>query len=117
MIVAPSPRREWPRNEIDRFVLAKLEAASMKPNETAEAVRRLEAAGYANVGKTNLHEFAYGITSANPHFGTVPGITAAQQAQVEWTHWNDAVNVYGRDPATGFGEDALSRGNAAAPSR
>jgi aspartyl-tRNA(Asn)/glutamyl-tRNA(Gln) amidotransferase subunit A len=42
------------------------------PDETAEAVRRLEAVGYANVGKTNLHEFAYGITSANPHFGTVP---------------------------------------------
>src|ERR671922_145065 len=42
------------------------------PAETAEAVRRAEAAGYANVGKTNLHEFAYGITSANPHFGTVP---------------------------------------------
>jgi aspartyl-tRNA(Asn)/glutamyl-tRNA(Gln) amidotransferase subunit A len=35
-------------------------------------VRRAEAAGYANVGKTNLHEFAYGITSENPHFGTVP---------------------------------------------
>ena len=32
----------------------------------------LEAAGYANVGKTNLHEFAYGITSVNPHYGTVP---------------------------------------------
>ena len=32
----------------------------------------LEAAGYANVGKTNLHEFAYGVTSQNPHFGTVP---------------------------------------------
>jgi aspartyl-tRNA(Asn)/glutamyl-tRNA(Gln) amidotransferase subunit A len=42
------------------------------PAETAEAVRRLEAAGYANVGKTNLHEFAYGTTSENPHFGTVP---------------------------------------------
>jgi aspartyl-tRNA(Asn)/glutamyl-tRNA(Gln) amidotransferase subunit A len=42
------------------------------PQETAEAVARLEAAGYVNVGKTNLHEFAYGITSANPHFGTVP---------------------------------------------
>ena len=42
------------------------------PAETAEAVRRLEAAGYANVGKTNLHEFAYGVTSENPHFGTVP---------------------------------------------
>src|SRR4051794_21956829 len=42
------------------------------PVETAEAVRRLEAAGYANVGKTNLHEFAYGTTSENPHFGNVP---------------------------------------------
>ena len=42
------------------------------PKATAEAVQRLEAAGYANVGKTNLHEFAYGTTSENPHFGTVP---------------------------------------------
>jgi aspartyl-tRNA(Asn)/glutamyl-tRNA(Gln) amidotransferase subunit A len=42
------------------------------PDRTAEAVARLEAAGYANVGKTNLHEFAYGITSYNPHFGDVP---------------------------------------------
>jgi hypothetical protein len=38
----------------------------------------------------------------NPKFGTAPGITPEQQAKVEWTHWNDAVNVYGRDPATGF---------------
>jgi aspartyl-tRNA(Asn)/glutamyl-tRNA(Gln) amidotransferase subunit A len=42
------------------------------PENSAEAVLRLEAAGYANVGKTNLHEFAYGITSVNPHYGTVP---------------------------------------------
>ncbi|HKP18885.1 MAG TPA: amidase [Gaiellaceae bacterium] len=42
------------------------------PGETAEAVERLEAAGYANVGKTNLHEFAYGTTSENPHYGNVP---------------------------------------------
>ncbi|HEX7256362.1 MAG TPA: amidase [Gaiellaceae bacterium] len=42
------------------------------PERTAEAVLRLERAGYANVGKTNLHEFAYGVTSQNPHFGTVP---------------------------------------------
>ena len=34
-------------------------------------MRRLEASGYANVGKTNLHEFAYGVTSENPHFGDV----------------------------------------------
>jgi aspartyl-tRNA(Asn)/glutamyl-tRNA(Gln) amidotransferase subunit A len=42
------------------------------PAETAEAVLLLEAAGYANVGKANLHEFAYGVTSENPHFGRVP---------------------------------------------
>src|SRR5829696_10046842 len=42
------------------------------PERSAEAVVRLEAAGYVNVGKTNLHEFAYGVTSQNPHFGTVP---------------------------------------------
>jgi aspartyl-tRNA(Asn)/glutamyl-tRNA(Gln) amidotransferase subunit A len=42
------------------------------PITTATAVERLEAAGYGNVGKTNLHEFAYGITSVNPHYGTVP---------------------------------------------
>ena len=41
------------------------------PEETAAAVAVLEAAGYAIVGKTNLHEFAYGITSENPHFGAV----------------------------------------------
>jgi aspartyl-tRNA(Asn)/glutamyl-tRNA(Gln) amidotransferase subunit A len=42
------------------------------PTSTAAAVERLEARGYANIGKTNLHEFAYGTTSENPHFGTVP---------------------------------------------
>src|SRR3954454_1283461 len=42
------------------------------PARSAEAVLRLESAGYAVAGKTNLHEFAYGITSQNAHFGTVP---------------------------------------------
>ena len=46
------------------------------PERTAEAVRRLEAAGYAVVGKANLHEFAYGTTSENPHFGAVPNPVA-----------------------------------------
>ena len=49
------------------------------PERTAEAVARLEAAGYVNVGKTNLHEFAYGITSYNPHFGEVPNPLAADR--------------------------------------
>jgi aspartyl-tRNA(Asn)/glutamyl-tRNA(Gln) amidotransferase subunit A len=41
------------------------------PARTAAVVSRLEAGGYAVVGKTNLHEFAYGITSENEHFGDV----------------------------------------------
>ncbi len=40
------------------------------PSETAEAVRRLE--GFTMAGKANLHEFAWGITSENRTFGTVP---------------------------------------------
>ena len=41
------------------------------PERTASSVTLLERAGYGVVGKTNLHEFAYGITSDNPHFGAV----------------------------------------------
>jgi aspartyl-tRNA(Asn)/glutamyl-tRNA(Gln) amidotransferase subunit A len=41
------------------------------PGRTAEAARRLAEAGHVVVGKTNLHEFAYGVTSENPHFGNV----------------------------------------------
>jgi Asp-tRNA(Asn)/Glu-tRNA(Gln) amidotransferase A subunit family amidase len=42
------------------------------PERSAEAVLRLERAGWTNVGKTNLHEFAYGVTSQNLHYGVVP---------------------------------------------
>ena len=42
------------------------------PQRTARAVSRLEDAGYVNAGKANLHEFGYGITSQNPHYGDVP---------------------------------------------
>src|SRR5438445_13050156 len=39
--------------------------------EDAPVVARIRRAGCRIVGKTNLHEFAYGVTSVNPHFGTV----------------------------------------------
>src|SRR6185436_11283742 len=42
------------------------------PPATAGWVSELEQAGWANVGKTNLHEFAYGVTSQNLHYGVVP---------------------------------------------
>jgi aspartyl-tRNA(Asn)/glutamyl-tRNA(Gln) amidotransferase subunit A len=41
------------------------------PDRDAAVVERLEAAGAVPLGKTNMHELAYGITSANPHFGAV----------------------------------------------
>ena len=46
------------------------------PGESAAAVLLLEAGGYAVAGKTNLHEFAYGISSQNAHYGTVPNPVA-----------------------------------------
>ena len=49
------------------------------PQASAEAVLRLEAAGYVNAGKANLHEFAWGITSENPHYGRVPNPLAADR--------------------------------------
>jgi aspartyl-tRNA(Asn)/glutamyl-tRNA(Gln) amidotransferase subunit A len=41
------------------------------PARDAAAVRLARAAGAVLVGKTSTHEFAWGITSANPHFGDV----------------------------------------------
>jgi len=37
----------------------------------AEIVARLRRAGAVVIGLTNLHEFAYGVSSDNPHFGRV----------------------------------------------
>jgi aspartyl-tRNA(Asn)/glutamyl-tRNA(Gln) amidotransferase subunit A len=43
-----------------------------KPAERdAPVVVRIRREGCVVVGKTNLHEFAFGVTSANPHYGAV----------------------------------------------
>src|SRR6266705_3922063 len=39
--------------------------------DDAPVIRRLREAGCLIVGKANLHEFAYGVTSVNPHYGPV----------------------------------------------
>lgn len=41
------------------------------PAHSATVVEKLESAGAVMLGKLNLHELAYGITSDNPHFGPV----------------------------------------------
>lgn len=48
-----------------------LSATRPTPPASSVLVRELEALGAVCAGKTHLHEFAYGITGQNPHFGNV----------------------------------------------
>ncbi len=43
--------------------------ADFVPTRDADVVSALRQAGAVIIGKTNLHEFAYGITNENPHYG------------------------------------------------
>src|SRR5437867_7168526 len=45
--------------------------ADWVPDEDATVVRKLRQAGAVLLGKLGMHEFAYGISSVNPHFGDV----------------------------------------------
>lgn len=45
--------------------------ADFVPDQDAVVATKLNEAGAVLVGKTGLHELAYGITSTNPHFGAV----------------------------------------------
>lgn len=45
--------------------------SSYIPNFDAAVVERWREAGAVMLGKTGLHEHAYGITSTNPHFGAI----------------------------------------------
>jgi aspartyl-tRNA(Asn)/glutamyl-tRNA(Gln) amidotransferase subunit A len=45
--------------------------ADFVPDRDAAVVKKLAGAGAVMVGKAGLHELAYGITSDNPHFGTI----------------------------------------------
>jgi aspartyl-tRNA(Asn)/glutamyl-tRNA(Gln) amidotransferase subunit A len=43
--------------------------AERMPREDATVVTKLKDAGAVIVGKNNLHEFAFGVTTVNPHYG------------------------------------------------
>jgi aspartyl-tRNA(Asn)/glutamyl-tRNA(Gln) amidotransferase subunit A len=45
--------------------------ADWRPEQDATVTARLKSAGAIIIGKTNMHEFAWGGTSANPHHGFV----------------------------------------------
>ncbi len=44
--------------------------ADFVPDIDATVTIRLREAGAVLLGKNNMHEFAYGVTTLNPHFGT-----------------------------------------------
>jgi aspartyl-tRNA(Asn)/glutamyl-tRNA(Gln) amidotransferase subunit A len=43
--------------------------SALRADRDAEVTRRLREAGVVFVGRAHLHEFAYGVTNENPHFG------------------------------------------------
>jgi aspartyl-tRNA(Asn)/glutamyl-tRNA(Gln) amidotransferase subunit A len=45
--------------------------ANFIPKQDSDVAARLYQAGAILLGKTNMHEFAYGITNENPHYGPV----------------------------------------------
>ncbi|CAM5761187.1 amidase [Labrys miyagiensis] len=49
-----------------------LAMADYRATEDAVAIQRLRASGAMLIGKTNLHEFSYGITGENAAYGTPP---------------------------------------------
>jgi aspartyl-tRNA(Asn)/glutamyl-tRNA(Gln) amidotransferase subunit A len=57
----------WSRG--DRTTSGSKIDAEFVPDTDAPALARLREAGAVLLGKTNLHEFAYGVSNVNPHYG------------------------------------------------
>jgi aspartyl-tRNA(Asn)/glutamyl-tRNA(Gln) amidotransferase subunit A len=81
--VEPAPARTGPLHGLRLVVKDLIDTAGVRttygsriygdhvPTRTATAFERLVAAGAVVTGKANLHEFAWGVTSQNPWYGTV----------------------------------------------
>jgi hypothetical protein len=95
--VIASPLSMW-RTWMNRTLVEGLSSSALVPNPYAVLMPYMPTPGSTECinGWRGLSPLAL-----NPHFGTAPGITPAQQAAVEWTHWADLVNIYGEDE-TGF---------------
>src|SRR5262249_27570614 len=74
-------------------------ALAFTPSVDAEAVRRLRAAGAIVIGKTNMHEAAYGATTLNPFFGDCRNPWNAQRIVGGSSGGSAAAVAGGRRPA------------------
>ncbi|HET9287592.1 MAG TPA: DUF6351 family protein [Gaiella sp.] len=95
--VLASPASMW-RSWTNRTLLEGMSSSPVVPNPYAAVMPYMPTPGSTECinGWRGLSPLAL-----NPLFGTAPGVTPEQQAAVEWTHWADLVNIYGRDE-TGF---------------
>ncbi|MGH3423336.1 MAG: DUF6351 family protein, partial [Nocardioidaceae bacterium] len=83
--------RHWP----NRTWLEGLSAVTAKANGVTNELAALMP--WMPPGSSECRNAWLGLSALalNPHYGTAPGITAEQQASVEWSHFADLVNIYG----------------------
>jgi hypothetical protein len=95
--VLANPLSMW-RTWVNRTLIEGMSSSAFVPNPYAALMPYMPSPGSTECinGWRGLSPLAL-----NPLFGTAPGITPAQQAAVEWTHWGDLVNIYGTDE-TGY---------------
>jgi hypothetical protein len=95
--VLASPASMW-RTWTNRRLVEGLNTSAVVPNPFAPLMPYMPVPGSTECinGWRGLSPLAL-----NPHFGTAPGYNPAVHGPVEWTHWADLVNIYGRDE-TGF---------------
>jgi hypothetical protein len=95
--VLANPASMW-RTWTNRRLIEGLNASAVMPNPFAALMPYMPVPGSSECinGWRGLSPLAL-----NPHFGTAPGYNPAVHGPVEWTHWADLVNIYGRDE-TGF---------------
>jgi hypothetical protein len=91
--VLANPLSMW-RTWTNRTLIEGLSSSATFPNPYAPVMPYMPTPGSAECinGWRGLSPLAL-----NPHFGSAPNVSGP----VEWTHWADLVNIYGRDE-TGF---------------
>jgi hypothetical protein len=96
-VLTVGPTSMW-ANWLNRSLIEGLNASATHPNEYAPLMPYMPSPGNDECinGWRGLSPLAL-----NPLYGTAPGVTAQEQAETEWTHWGDLVNIYGTD-STGY---------------
>ncbi|WP_116367079.1 DUF6351 family protein [Parahaliea mediterranea] len=91
--VQADPSSKWANWE-NRTWLIGLNASAAVPNDVID----FGLTPWLPPGSTECTAAWRGLSplALNPHFGEAPGITPEQQAEVEWTHFADLINIYGR---------------------